>query len=111
MPAMDGFPNRKSPALDGENRRQVRPYNFALTGRAIYSKPWLVMGYVTFTRISSRNQDMKKRGGKRKGAGRKATGKKAVTRSISMLEPAWTAFDEQRGSLSRGAYLMQILGL
>lgn len=49
-------------------------------------------------------------GGKRPGSGRKPTGAKTVTRSLSMPEAAWQAFDSKCGNLARGEYLMRLMG-
>jgi hypothetical protein len=48
-------------------------------------------------------------GGKRPGAGRKAPHGKQVTRSVSMPADAWRRFDEQRGTVSRGRWLAQMI--
>ena len=54
---------------------------------------------------------MKKRGGKRAGAGRKKTGPTKVKKTVAMPEHVWKVFDERRGAISRGAYLMELMGL
>jgi hypothetical protein len=51
----------------------------------------------------------KQHGGKRQNAGRKPPVSPTVTKSISMPEIVWMAFDEQRKGLSRGAYLLWLL--
>jgi len=55
----------------------------------------------------------KSRGGARPGAGRKkgsGTGRKVVSKSISLPPDAWVEIDCRRGSLSRGRWLMRLLG-
>jgi hypothetical protein len=53
-------------------------------------------------------------GGARKGAGRPVgtgTGRKAITKSVTMLKPAWDRLDEQRKLESRGEYIARKLSL
>lgn len=63
-------------------------------------------------RVFSRDEIMKKqRGGKRAGSGRKRTGPIKVKKTIAMPVDDWAEFDERRGEITRGTYIMQLLGL
>jgi len=41
--------------------------------------------------------------------GRPPTGRKSITRSVSMPEPEWTELDRQRGNLSRGKWIAEMM--